>query len=177
MTGKGTIRAEMRAARAAHRGGAIPAPEQFRGLLRHGLTVASYVPMDGEANPTALARAAVEAGCAIVLPHVIDRATPLRFLAWDTEAALVAGPFGLSQPAADAEPRAPDIILAPLVAFDAALNRVGQGAGHYDRAFGEFPHARRIGVAWSFQQVARIDPDPWDLPLHAVVTENGWIVR
>jgi len=175
VTDKRTIRAEKRAARERFAGGMIEPPEQFLALLSRGLTVASYVPIGGEADPSPLARAAVEAGCAIVLPHVVNRATPLRFLAWDTEAALVAGPFGLSQPAATAEPRAPDMILTPLVAFDSALNRIGQGAGYYDRAFTGFPDARRIGVAWSFQQVARIDPEPWDVPLHFVVTEQGWI--
>lgn len=175
MTDKRTIRAEQRAAREAFVGDAIDPPDQYLALLSHGLTVASYVPIAGEADPSALARAAVDAGCVILLPHVVDRVTPLRFLAWDTEAALVAGPFGLSQPAATAEARTPDIILTPLVAFDAALNRIGQGAGYYDRAFAAFPAAKRIGVAWSFQQVDRIDAEPWDVPLHAVITEQGWI--
>ncbi len=165
----------MRAARARFDGGELPVPDQFVALLSRGLTVASYVPVGGEGDPSPLARAAVEAGCVIALPHVVDRATPLRFLAWDTEAALVAGPFGLHQPADTAAEHAPDIILTPLVAFDAALNRVGQGAGHYDRAFAAFPDAHRIGVAWSIQQVEAIEPDAWDVPLHAVLTEKGWI--
>ena len=94
----------------------------------------------------------------------------------ETEAALVAGPHGLSQPAVDAIELRPDIILTPLVAFDARLNRLGQGAGYYDRAFERFPDAWRIGVAWSVQQVADVPTEPWDKPLHAVVTEQGWIV-
>lgn len=175
MTDKRTIRAEQRAARERFAGASIEPPDQFLALLSRGLTVASYVPIGGEADPSSLARAAVDAGCVILLPHVVDRATPLRFLAWDTEAALVAGPFGLSQPAATAEARAPDIILTPLVAFDSGLNRIGQGAGYYDRAFAALPAAKRIGVAWSFQQVTRIDTEAWDVPLHAVVTERDWI--
>ena len=101
----------------------------------------------------------------------------MRFLAWETEAALVAGPHGLSQPAAHAIELRPDIILTPLLAFDAKLNRLGQGAGYYDRAFERFPDAWRIGVAWSVQQVAELPTEPWDIPLHAVVTEQGWISR
>lgn len=154
----------------------IQVPQAFRDRLSHGLTVASYVPMGGEADPSPLARAAVEAGCEIVLPHVTGPKPPLRFLAWDTEAALIAGPFGLHQPAETADERAPDIILTPLVAFDAALNRLGQGAGHYDRAFAVFPDAWRIGVAWSIQQVEALPADPWDVPLHAIATEQDWII-
>ena len=178
MIDKKTLRARMRAARdrfvlEAHPG--IAVPPAFLDRLERGLTVASYVPMGGEADPAPLARAAVEAGCEIVLPHVVDRATPLRFLAWDTEAALIAGPFGLHQPAHSAAERQPDIILTPLVAFDAALNRLGQGAGHYDRAFVAFPNAWRVGVAWSIQHVDSLPADPWDVPLHAIATETDWI--
>ena len=154
---------------------AILVPPAFRDRLAHGLTIASYVPMDGEADPSPLARAAVEAGCEIVLPHVTGPKPPLRFLAWDTEAALIAGPFGLHQPAETADERAPDIILTPLVAFDAALDRLGQGAGHYDRAFEAFPDAWRIGIAWSVQQVDALPADPWDVPLHAIATETNRI--
>lgn len=181
MPDKKALRARMRAERDrfvatfADTKPAILVPPEFRDRLSHGLTVASYVPMSGEADPSPLARAAVEAGCEIVLPHVTGPKPPLRFLAWDTEAALVAGPFGLHQPAETADERAPDIILTPLVAFDAALNRLGQGAGHYDRAFAAFPNAWRIGVAWSVQQVDALPADPWDVPLHAIATETDWI--
>jgi len=178
MDDKRRLRAQARAARDAFaRTGKILVDPEFLALLEHGMTVASYVPIGSEADPAPLARAAVEAGCAIVLPHVVDRATPLRFLAWDTEAALAAGPFGLHQPAADAAERAPDLILTPLVAFDSALNRIGQGAGHYDRAFARFPQAHRIGVAWSVQRVPAIPADSWDVSLHAIATEQDWITR
>ncbi|MCW6535582.1 5-formyltetrahydrofolate cyclo-ligase [Sphingomonas lycopersici] len=178
LTDKSAIRAATRAARArfvAAHGRVVPCPAPFRTLLSHGLTVASYVPVGSEADPMALARVAVEAGCAIALPHVVDRATPIRFLAWDTEAALAAGPFGLSQPHHHAAELEPDIILTPLVAFTRALDRLGQGAGHYDRAFARFPDAKRIGVALSAQEVKALPVDPWDMPLHAIATEREWI--
>ncbi len=71
---KTAIRAAARAARArfvAAHGAGVPCPAPFRALLSHGLTVASYVPLGSEADPALLARAAVEAGCAIALPHVV----------------------------------------------------------------------------------------------------------
>ena len=131
--------------------------------------------MPGEADPSALARAAVAAGCAIALPHVTTRDLPMRFLAWDAEADLIPGPFGLHHPPHDAPALAPDIVLTPLIAFDAALNRLGQGAGYYDRAFAAFPDAWRIGIAWSVQRVDALYVEPWDMPLHAVATEQDWI--
>lgn len=171
---KPAIRADMRALREAL--GVRPVlavPAAFRALLAPGMIVASYMPVRGEADPAPLAQAAADAGCTIALPHVVDRATPLRFLAWEAE--LVAGPFGLRQPLDHAGELAPDLILTPLVAFDRALGRIGQGAGHYDRAFVRFPDARRIGVALSLQEVPHVPTDPWDVPLHVIITEKEWI--
>jgi 5-formyltetrahydrofolate cyclo-ligase len=175
---KVALRARMRAARIAFAGTTdrAPAPSpEFLARLSPGLTVASYVPMAGEADPSALARAAVEAGCVIALPHVTTRDALMRFLAWDSEDDLIPGVFGLHQPHHESPALAPDIVLTPLVAFDAKLNRLGQGAGYYDRAFATFPRAWRIGIAWSVQRVAALPAESWDVPLHAVVTEQEWI--
>ena len=180
MTDKRHLRRLARTARAAFVTSGKPdvaVPSEFRTLLSDGGILATYAPLGDEADPTPLAHAALTAGYTLALPHVVDRATPLRFLAWHPEDALAAGPFGLSQPAPHAPEVTPDIILTPLVAFDAALNRIGQGAGHYDRAFAAFPRARRIGVAFSVQQVEAIAADPWDMPLDAIVTERGWLTR
>ncbi|MDO7842474.1 5-formyltetrahydrofolate cyclo-ligase [Sphingomonas immobilis] len=177
---KPTLRAHARAARDAFFASSpapIAAPAEFLEHLRAGLTVTSYVPLGSEADPVLLARAAVEAGCLIALPHVTTRSAPMRFLAWDAADDLHVGPMGLQQPHHEAPALAPDIILTPLLAFDAKLDRLGQGAGYYDRAFAEFPGALRIGVAWAVQQVDSLPVDAWDMPLHAVITESGWISR
>lgn len=179
MTDKRALRAAARAARAVFVARPHPpvlAPPAFAALLRPGATVASYVPLNGEADPAPLEHAALAHGCRLALPHVVDRATPLRFLAWDQGAPLSAGPFGLRQPADHPDALAPDVVLTPLVAFDRRGNRIGQGAGHYDRAFAAFPTARRIGIAWSVQELDAIAADPWDVPLHAIATEREWIV-
>lgn len=177
---KSALRAHMRAQRDIFVAGRPPSIEPsgpFLARLEHGRTVASYVPMGSEADPSALARVAVEQGCAIALPHVTRRSEPMRFLAWDSEADLIPGPFGLQQPHHEAPALAPDIILTPLLAFDATLNRLGQGAGYYDRVFVQFPQAWRVGVAWSVQQVESLPVEAWDVPLQAVITERDWIIR
>lgn len=173
---KRALRARMRAARdafAREAGGTIIVPDSFRGRLRPGLIVAGYHPVGGEADPAPLQAAARAAGCRLVLPHVTSRAEPIRFVEWTQDTPLEAGPFGLSQPPAQAPEVTPDIVLIPLVAFDQAGHRVGQGAGHYDRALAALPQAWRLGVAWSVQQVDALAADPWDVPLHAIATESG----
>ena len=169
------LRARLRAERdlfASESGGAIFAPASFVERLEPAATIATYSPIGSEADPAMLAAAAAERGCRLALPYVVDRASPIRFLIWDARAPLAEGPFGLRQPAGGEEV-APDVILTPLVGFDARLNRLGQGAAHYDRAFARYPDAWRVGVAWSVQQVPAVPTDIWDVPLHAVITEEG----
>ncbi|MDJ0277040.1 5-formyltetrahydrofolate cyclo-ligase [Sphingomonas sp. 2R-10] len=172
MIDKAALRAGLRARRRTFAAGgpAPPAPPPlFLRALRPGMIVASYVPVGGEADPAAFDRMAVAAGAVLAWPVVIDRKSPIAFHAGDR---LHDGPFGLRQPAADTPPVAPAIILTPLVGFDSACNRLGQGAGHYDRAFAALPDALKIGIAWSVQQVDRLPCDPWDVALDAIVTET-----
>lgn len=176
---KRKLRARMRAERDAFAmscDAVIAPPHLFLERLRPGVTVASYIAVGSEADPSPLAAAARAAGASVALPHVVSRAGTMRFLRWDVGDALPEGPFGLRQPLETAPECEPDVILTPLVAFDDALNRLGQGAGHYDRAFAAHPGAWRLGVAWAMQQLLMIDTDPWDVPLHAVATERG-VVR
>jgi 5-formyltetrahydrofolate cyclo-ligase len=180
MTDKKQLRGDMRRIRDAFVVRARPTiavPAPLCALFAPGMIVAAYVAVGSEADPGPLIAGARAAGCRIALPHVVDRATPLVFVPWDEGDALVDGPYRLRQPVLGDERLAPDLVLTPLVAFDRALNRVGQGAGHYDRAFADHPRATRIGVAWSVQEAAEIEPDAWDAPLHAIVTEQEWITR
>lgn len=176
---KRAMRMRMRAMRRnyalAHTDAHPVLPAFLRAHIAAGTVISAYVPVRFEADPMPLAMAAVVMGAHLALPHCIDRATPLRFLAWAPGDPLEQNALGLSQPRDDAPELAPDIILAPLLAFDAALHRLGQGGGHYDRAFARYPDALRIGIAWSVQQVPAVPVEPWDMPLHAVVTEGGAI--
>ena len=173
---KAILRARLRAERNAFTPNLpLTVADAFLARLAPGLVVATYHPVGSEADPAPLVAAALAAGCTLALPHVLDRATPLRFLVHDAARPLHAGPFGLRQPAVDTTEVEPAIILAPLVGFDRRGNRLGQGAGHYDRAFAAHPHAWRVGVALSVQEVDALPADPWDVPLHAVVTEREWI--
>ena len=175
---KAALRAHMRAQRDAFAmasDAVIAPPPEFLERLRPGVIVASYIPVGSEADPTPLAAAARAAGATLALPHVERRGGDMRFLVWSEDDPLPVGAYGLRQPAATAPDCVPDIVLTPLVAFDDALNRLGQGAGFYDRAFAAAPDAWRLGVAWSVQQLLMIDTDPWDVPLHAVVTEQGMV--
>ena len=137
--------------------------------------VAAYLASGGEVDPTPVLEAVGRQGLLTALPHVSDREAPMRFLRWRPGDPLADGPFGVRQPSADPPELVPDLILTPLVGFDRGMRRLGQGAAFYDRTFALLPAARRIGMAWSVQEVDRLPADPWDVPLHAVATEKEWI--
>jgi 5-formyltetrahydrofolate cyclo-ligase len=181
---KQQLRDEAKARRAAHVASlsaaercaaAVMLAETVEGLLGDAQTVAAYLPIGSEMDTLPVIERLARHGLAIALPHVTGRRGPMRFLAWTPGDPLPSGPMGLRQPAADAPELLPDLILTPLLAFDARLHRLGYGAGHYDRAFAYLPDARRIGLAWAAQHVAALPDEAWDVPLHGVVTEKGLV--
>lgn len=177
---KRALRARLRAERDAFVAGApaaIMPPAPYLARLKPGLCVAAYLPLGSEADPALLADAARAAGCVLALPRTIDRATPIAFHRWTPGDPIETAAYGLRQPLADSPPIAPDIVLVPLVGFHSDGNRLGQGAGHYDRALATLPHVWTLGVAWSMQRVAALPVDPWDRPLDAIVTETGLFER
>ena len=70
-----------------------------------------------------------------------------------------------------------DIVLVPLVAFDSQGNRLGMGAGYYDRTFAfllkkSVKKPFLLGVAFECQQHESLPSDVWDVPLDAILTEE-----
>jgi 5-formyltetrahydrofolate cyclo-ligase len=151
----------------------IPTP--MLAHLQPGKTLAGYVAKDSEVDPAHILAEAHKFGCRIALPHVTGKSAPMRFLRWSPSDELVAGPFGLWQPHEDSEPCDPDVVLVPLIAYDVRLMRLGQGAGHYDRALSILDKAMAVGLAWSIQLAPALITDPWDIPLDAILTERSWM--
>jgi len=180
---KTALRAELRARRAAHvaaigseaaRAAARAAADHLLPHVPHGATVSLYIAMHDELDPAPLLDALHGRGHDLALPTLIDRTT-MRFLAWKPGDPIEHGPMNLRQPKLSAPERAPDLIVTPLTGFDLRGGRIGYGAGHYDRAFQRYPGAHRIGFAWAMQQIEEVPHDPWDVPLHAVATEQGFV--
>jgi 5-formyltetrahydrofolate cyclo-ligase len=151
------------------------APSPLKSMFTLGKTVAAYVAIGSEADPFALLRAAHEAGCKTALPYVTSKISPMLFHDWSPGERLETGPFGLIQPPADNKVVIPDIVLVPLVAFDVRLARLGQGAGHYDRALSILSDVTTVGISWSVQKCDFIPVDPWDVPLDYILTEKEWM--
>jgi 5-formyltetrahydrofolate cyclo-ligase len=91
--------------------------------IPHTATVAIYLALKDELNPEPLIQALHARGQAIALPALFDRSA-MRFLAWAPGEPLERGPMRLRQPLQSASERVPDLVVAPLLAFDRAGHRL-----------------------------------------------------
>lgn len=142
-------------------------------LFMTAAIVAAYAPMKDEISPLPAMALADCAHLRLGFPFFVDRDSRMTFRAGTP---LDPGPWGILQPAPDAPMLVPDLILMPLVAVDAAGNRIGMGKGHYDRALPGLRDAGAtlIGCGWAFQRIEqRLAPDPWDVPLDGFASPAG----
>jgi 5-formyltetrahydrofolate cyclo-ligase len=144
-----------------------------------GRIAALYCALAGEVPTDRIRRAYLAAGARLYYPRVTGKGT-LAFYrhrdgdGWET------GPYGIIEPSnpVGAKPRLSgwDIIVVPGLAFDRLGNRLGRGFGYYDRFLGGLPESvPRVGLAWAIQRVPEVPIDACDVPVHALVTEEGVI--
>jgi 5-formyltetrahydrofolate cyclo-ligase len=108
-----------------------------------------------------------------VLPVVIKRNEPLKFRRWTPQSRMKAAGFGTQVPE-EGEWLVPDALLIPLVGFDDQLYRLGYGGGYYDRTLGTLaPRPFCIGVAYEACRIETIYPQPHDIAMDMVITENA----
>ncbi len=146
---------------------------------REGSAVAAFRGFRGEPDLRPLLDVLHESGRRVFLPVVNNDA--MQFRAWSPESVLTRNRFGIGEPLAGrlCPPEELDWVLVPLVAFSPSGSRLGMGGGFYDRAFSfrlRQPPAvrpRLVGVAYSLQQVDGLPVQSWDVPLDAVVTDQG----
>ncbi len=142
--------------------------------LERAQVVAGYRAIRGEVSLNAALTHLHDRGAMVTVPRVSG--DHMEFLPWTPASRTIAGSFGIDEPTSgDPVPFSHhDVVLVPLVAFDEAGQRLGQGGGFYDRAIAAAGAARPllIGVAHAFQQVDSVPVEPWDMPLDAVVTDE-----
>lgn len=112
------------------------------------------------------------------LPVAAAKYAPLTFRAWSPGDPLKADAYGIPSPLASAAEVLPNLLLAPVLAFDRAGGRIGQGGGHYDRTLENLRRQRPVfvlGVAFAGQEVEAVPMGPHDQRLDAIVTETEFI--
>lgn len=141
--------------------------------IKAGASIGLYHATEFEAPTGAYARFFHEAGHTIALPCFTDENTAMEFRAHTdphAETDLEPGPFGLVQPANNAEIISPDIVFVPLIGFTQDLERLGQGGGHYDCWLAAHTGTLAIGLAWDVQLCEELPVEPHDMKLSGVIT-------
>ena len=168
------LRAARRAVGAAERlaaAASVDAALARIGLPRPRSRISAYLAMDGELDPAIVVHRALALGCEVHMPVITSlRRRRMRFAPW---------PDDPRRPHAENDvARWFDLVLVPLVGFDDAGNRLGMGAGFYDRHFAFLRHRNSwhrplmLGLAFEIQRVDRLPAKPRDVPLWGIVTER-----
>ena len=150
--------------------------------LHRARHIGIYLANDGEIDPHLYIDLARRKGIHFYLP-ILHPVYPgkLVFSPYFDGIRLSANRFGIPEPPFPRSRRRPawalDAVLFPLVGFDENGGRLGTGGGFYDRTFA-FSRIRPgmapklIGLAHDFQKVRELPIEPWDVPLHGVVTDK-----
>ncbi len=152
-------------------------------LFRSSNRIAMYWATHGEADIQASAQRAWSLHKRVFLPVLLGPFhNHLRFAPFTPESDLQNNCFAIPEPRVSRAQLLPgismDLVLVPLVGFDAQGTRLGMGGGYYDRSFAArllrrcWRKPRLIGVAYELQRVPRLDRQPWDVALDGVVTEQ-----
>lgn len=143
------------------------------------LDVGWFLATDGEVDLSSAVGNLRARGHTLWLPVVGDRRS-LTFRCWTADTPLGVNRYGIREPLESSDPQSEqrracdlDVVIVPSVAFDRDCNRIGFGAGYYDRALADATKTATVGVGFGVQLVDRIEPKEWDVPLGVVVTDIG----
>lgn len=143
-------------------------------------SISAFLAFDGEPDLRPALNHFASSGLQLSLPVITSKSNgkTLQFHSWHPEAELSRNAFGIEEPSLDrlVDLRSLDLLLIPLVAWDQDGNRLGMGAGYYDRALTaliDCDRPMRVGVGYSIQQADKLPVEPWDVRMHQVITEHG----
>lgn len=181
---KSGLRSQMLAARKAMRAADPEAPSKLIAQIvkildiNDTLVISGYVAIGDELDPSPALEALQTAGASIVLPVAGKSGDVLAFRAWQTGDVLEKGRLSTYHPVAKSEPVDPDVMLVPLVAFDAFGYRLGFGGGYYDRTLPKLREHKSIvayGIGYDDQEVSRVPRESFDAQLDGVITPTRFI--
>lgn len=141
-----------------------------------GTIVAGFYPLPDEFDVLPLMGRFQTLGCQLALPVVEQANAPLVFRQWNKGDELVPGAMNIPVPPKDALQSRPDVLLVPFLLIDAQGYRLGYGGGFYDRTIAKLRQTGpvlTIAVGFSGQIVDKVPRDRFDLPVDAILTEDG----
>lgn len=147
-----------------------------------GLNVALYRALPDELDGKSLEDELFSRGAVLHFPRIKDRlAKEMEMVrihsveGMHQEVEWAPGPYGIHEPPLHLHPTPVtelDVILVPGVAFGLSGERIGMGAGYYDRYLAGATRALRVALAFDFQLLPRLEQKPWDQAVHWIMTER-----
>lgn len=144
--------------------------------LEPGLVVSGFFPYKSEIDILPLLARLDSEGWITCLPVVKEERQPLIFRQWAPGEPTMPGIWDIRMPLENAPEVEPDVLLVPLLAFDAAGYRLGFGGGFYDRTLAHLREKKNItaiGVGYSGQELSLVPRGVMDQPLDYILTEAG----
>ncbi len=148
---------------------------------RNAQHIGCYLANDGEIDPYLLIEHAWFQGKTVYLPILSPLKNQLYFAPYKANSGLKLNRFKIPEPVCKPAQwktaRQLDLLLLPLVAFDASGNRIGMGGGFYDRTLAYLRHRQYwkkphlIGLAHECQKVEKLIAESWDIPLNQIISE------
>jgi len=144
-----------------------------------GRKVALYSAIRGEVGTDRIRDGYLARGVALFYPRVTADGA-LWFFPHRGDDGWELGKFGIREPRVDPGAAGTrngfDLVVVPGMAFDPAGRRLGKGFGCYDRFLAELAgRTETVGLAFSWQLVPEVPVESWDVPVDAVVTDEGVI--
>ncbi len=154
-------------------------------LARHGIgfagaypraDISAFLAISEEIDPLPLMRRLWAEAHRVGLPVMIGKGEPLVFRQWREGEPMAEVQWGIREPLPTAPALLPDVMLVPLLAFDAKGYRLGYGGGFYDRTIAQLRASRpliTIGLAYDDLEVDAVPHDDYDERLDWVLTPSG----
>lgn len=146
---------------------------------QHAQHIACYLACKNEVNLNTVIQHAWQLQKEIYVPIVDQYNNSMHFHAYTEETQLHKNRFGMLEPIITdnqwTPPKQLDLLLIPLIAFDVERNRIGQGAGFYDRYLNQHKTTpiTTMGVAYELQKIDAVPTDEWDVTLDLIITERS----
>lgn len=140
-----------------------------------------YLSFNKEVNTYPLIKWCFDNGKTVIAPYCIqDKREIVPFKITNLTSDLAKSTFGVMEPKHDLLEKANiediDLILVPGVVFDVNCNRIGFGAGYYDRFLPKITkNTPAIGIAYDYQIIDEIPAGKYDVPLDFIITEKRMI--
>ena len=145
-------------------------------LLEHSTTVMVYVSKEPEVDTFPLIRHLLEEKRRVVVPIIQREDRSLRLSYITSLDALCPSTFNVPEPIGHeipADPKSIGVAIIPIIGFDREGNRIGYGAGYYDRFLQNNRQVMKIGVAFACLEIEAVPHEPLDIRMDYIVTEHG----